>query len=236
MWDKCGTSEVSQLSHLSHSPYGRVSGTVGQKHPGPPVPLVDQVGTRFFMCRPFISITAATVPPDARSASTASSVTRMAGKCHGLPAPRNCGRRSGRSKLMAHKPVSYCVEAGCRAKAVRGGRCGAHAREAWGGASRREGTTTERGYGARHRRRRASELAAEPWCYVCGMRPAVAIDHVVPLAQGGDDTDENRMPICRSCHSAKTQWETRHAWEFAGSSGRHKIDKVRQTIKKRGGF
>jgi len=137
---------------------------------------------------------------------------------------------------VARKPVSYCVEAGCRAKAVRGGRCGAHAREAWGGASRREGTTTERGYGAVHRRRRAAELAAEPWCYVCGVEPAVAIDHVLPLAQGGDDTDENRMPICRSCHSAKTQWETRHAWEFAGSSGRHKIDKVRQTIKKRGGF
>ncbi|WP_258050237.1 HNH endonuclease [Streptomyces finlayi] len=30
------------------------------------------------------------------------------------------------------------------------------------------------------------------------------IDHVVPLAKGGEDVDENVQALCKLCHKAKT--------------------------------
>ena len=36
---------------------------------------------------------------------------------------------------------------------------------------------------------------------------AVAVDHVVPKAQGGTDDLENLQSICQECHDIKTQAE-----------------------------
>ncbi|MEV8332596.1 HNH endonuclease [Streptomyces niveus] len=47
-----------------------------------------------------------------------------------------------------------------------------------------------------------------PWrCSLCGslaLADVVDVDHVQPLARGGEDTDQNVQPLCRDCHLAKT--------------------------------
>ncbi|MFI8263670.1 HNH endonuclease [Streptomyces sp. NPDC085665] len=45
-------------------------------------------------------------------------------------------------------------------------------------------------------------------CARCGLEflpSAVDVDHIKPLALGGEDTDENVQPLCRPCHKAKTR-------------------------------
>ena len=60
-------------------------------------------------------------------------------------------------------------------------------------------------------RRRARLLAAEPLCRECRRQgrttPAAEIDHIVPLASGGGDQDDNLQPLCRDCHWRKTATE-----------------------------
>jgi 5-methylcytosine-specific restriction protein A len=51
-------------------------------------------------------------------------------------------------------------------------------------------------------------LAAKGQCQACGWRldPGMRweIDHIVPLALGGDDTDVNLQVLCKACHGGKT--------------------------------
>jgi 5-methylcytosine-specific restriction protein A len=53
----------------------------------------------------------------------------------------------------------------------------------------------------------------EPWCRLCRARGqytiATIVDHVVNLAAGGTETNENRAPICEGCHSTKTKEEAK---------------------------
>lgn len=48
-------------------------------------------------------------------------------------------------------------------------------------------------------------------CAECGVGPLkpeqVQGDHVVPLADGGADVDENMQALCLTCHNAKTRME-----------------------------
>jgi hypothetical protein len=37
--------------------------------------------------------------------------------------------------------------------------------------------------------------------------PATIVDHIVPLAMGGPDTDDNTQPLCGPCHASKTALE-----------------------------
>ncbi|MFE2496012.1 HNH endonuclease [Streptomyces scopuliridis] len=44
-------------------------------------------------------------------------------------------------------------------------------------------------------------------CARCGslaLAGSVDVDHVRPLARGGEDTDQNVQVLCRECHLAKT--------------------------------
>ncbi|MFE7336709.1 HNH endonuclease [Streptomyces fimicarius] len=44
-------------------------------------------------------------------------------------------------------------------------------------------------------------------CARCGslaLAGSVDVDHVQPLARGGQDTDQNVQPLCRDCHRVKT--------------------------------
>ena len=55
--------------------------------------------------------------------------------------------------------------------------------------------------GVEQRRRR---LQAEPLCRDCKAKgittAATEVDHIVPLALGGSDVDDNCRPLCRECH------------------------------------
>jgi len=73
-----------------------------------------------------------------------------------------------------------------------GPRCGAH--------------RLPRRRGGGWRRVRDAVLAASPVCVVCGAA-AVEVDHVVPLAEGGDSHPGNLQPLCARCHAAKTAAE-----------------------------
>jgi 5-methylcytosine-specific restriction protein A len=39
---------------------------------------------------------------------------------------------------------------------------------------------------------------------------ATEVDHIKPLAKGGDDTDENTQNLCRDCHAEKTARDFGH--------------------------
>lgn len=55
------------------------------------------------------------------------------------------------------------------------------------------------------RRRR---LANEPLCRDCTSKGRVTLattpDHIIPLAQGGTDTDDNIRCLCQPCHEIRT--------------------------------
>ena len=56
------------------------------------------------------------------------------------------------------------------------------------------------------RRRR---LAAEPLCRLCKeagrVTEATVPDHILPLAQGGEDVDDNIRCLCADCHDRVTR-------------------------------
>ncbi len=41
-------------------------------------------------------------------------------------------------------------------------------------------------------------------CRICGMRQSIQLHHLVPRAQGGDDTADNLVPLCAICHVGVT--------------------------------
>ena len=51
-------------------------------------------------------------------------------------------------------------------------------------------------------------LYSEPLCRHCNAkgitRLATQVDHIIALVNGGEDTDENKQPICADCHKVKT--------------------------------
>ncbi len=71
-------------------------------------------------------------------------------------------------------------------------------------------------YNAAARLRRRVDERGHGWCDWClGDFPAdlVEVDHVKPLAMGGEDVDSNVQVLCHDCHQLKT------ATEFGGARG-----------------
>lgn len=63
----------------------------------------------------------------------------------------------------------------------------------------------KRGYDSNWQRVRQMVLNRNPMCQVPGCtRPATDIDHIIPLRQGGENTDNNLQALCHSHHSMKT--------------------------------
>ena len=60
------------------------------------------------------------------------------------------------------------------------------------------------------RRKRAAILVRDNYtCRVCGLiTKDLEVDHIVNVAQGGTDDDENLQAICIPCHKAKTARES----------------------------
>ena len=80
-------------------------------------------------------------------------------------------------------------------------------------ADKDRGTSTQRGYGYKWQKLRASYLASHPMCAECRRRGrltiAVIVDHITP--HKGDMTlfwdSGNWQPLCKACHDRKTATE-----------------------------
>ncbi len=72
-------------------------------------------------------------------------------------------------------------------------------------------TANQRGYDGHWRKVRALVLSEEPLCRPCGQAgrttEATCVDHATPLSKGGTHHRKNLVPMCQSCHSAKTATE-----------------------------
>lgn len=84
--------------------------------------------------------------------------------------------------------------------------CGQHKREAWA-----QSATYTRVRGRRLQRQRAELFSREPLCRECARSGRVSVatirDHIVPLAEGGGDGDDNVQPLCGECSDVKTAAE-----------------------------
>lgn len=72
----------------------------------------------------------------------------------------------------------------------------------------RRDSPSKRGYDVHWKRLRKMKLTRDPVCETvdCG-RPASEVDHVLPLAKGGENDWENLQSLCHPCHSRKTATE-----------------------------
>lgn len=103
----------------------------------------------------------------------------------------------------------------CSGKATcKHGYCDSHAHLSVGWSQRRRDKS---GRGGRPWRRirarilRRDNGLCQP-CWRAGrVTPAVEVDHVVNVADGGSDADDNLEAICGPCHKVKTQQEARRA-------------------------
>ena len=115
---------------------------------------------------------------------------------------------------MPTSPPRPCRAPMCAGKTTaKHGYCEAHAHLAVTWDKRKPGMKSGRG-GRPWRRKRERILRRDKGlcqpCFRAGrITPALEVDHIVNVAQGGDDSDDNLEAICRPCHQAKTLEEAR---------------------------
>jgi 5-methylcytosine-specific restriction enzyme A len=103
-------------------------------------------------------------------------------------------------------PIRLCLERGCANQATGRGRCDAHRKPIERERSRARRAATN---GVYKRRKweltRRAVLARDPICKVCDSALSTEVDHIVPLAQGGEPYRlDGLQGICSPCHWAKT--------------------------------
>lgn len=93
--------------------------------------------------------------------------------------------------------------------------CEAHAPTAWQGSTRGASLGGKSGW---QQQRDAQRILRrfKRICHWCKRPGATQVDHVIPLAEGGTDTDDNKRPIHESCHKRKTQAESARAKAHPG--------------------
>lgn len=99
------------------------------------------------------------------------------------------------------------------------GRCQAHQREAWG----KKPTAAKRITGRKLQALRADLFRRQPLCVQCKERGLVALatqrDHIVPLSEGGEDTEDNVQGLCAPCHDGKSLAERLRAQRHSRPQG-----------------
>lgn len=98
-----------------------------------------------------------------------------------------------------------CTHPGCGRLVHDGsGRCDRHPKPAWS----KPATATKRVTGRRLQQLRADLFARDPLCAECRRLGRVTLatqrDHVVPLAEGGADDENNVQGLCDDCHEGKS--------------------------------
>jgi 5-methylcytosine-specific restriction protein A len=101
---------------------------------------------------------------------------------------------------MARAPKK-CLTAGCRKPATKKGKCD-DCYEPWIQTSPRNLTRPKNAATLIRRVRRRDRDR----CYLCGAYGPL-VDHVNPVAEGGDWSMENMACICDGCHTEKSQAE-----------------------------
>lgn len=108
-----------------------------------------------------------------------------------------------------------CAVSSCIAYAIEGGsRCKEHAIEIERPRAERKARNRRLRFstGAQSRLRAVVNRVGHAVCVCCYRSYAarfIQIDHKIPLADGGTDTDENVQPLCTGCHKRKTIEENR---------------------------
>lgn len=77
-------------------------------------------------------------------------------------------------------------------------------------------------------------MKADGICHICGVKVQIGqpwdIEHVIPLAMGGEDGGDNLKPAHRSCHAAKTATDKRDLAKVARIRAKHIGAKKRSTF------
>lgn len=101
-----------------------------------------------------------------------------------------------------------CSSPGCGALVHDGsGRCAKHPKPVWA-----QTHSVKRKTGRWLQQARARLFARDPLCADCQrqgiVRLATQRDHIVPLAEGGTDDDDNVQGLCDACHEMKSKHES----------------------------
>lgn len=109
---------------------------------------------------------------------------------------------------MPYRARRICLR--CPALTTEGSSyCALHQRAPW---RRPDAPPPPRIRGRKLQALRARLFAREPFCRVCAAEGVVTVatirDHIIPLAEGGIDTDENCQPLCHTHSDEKTRRES----------------------------
>jgi 5-methylcytosine-specific restriction endonuclease McrA len=71
-------------------------------------------------------------------------------------------------------------------------------------------------------------------CPICGHDLLIDfshVDHIIPLALGGDNAEENLQVVCHECHKRKTKKDIKNISKSNRIIKKHLVEKKEDTIK-----
>lgn len=111
------------------------------------------------------------------------------------------------TNTVAAAPLRYCTKGRrCPHKVSATQPCPVHPSKPWAGTAK-----TPRVRGRKLQALRKELFQREPLCRLCMANGRVVLatirDHIVPLAEGGQDVEHNTQPICDACSATKSHAE-----------------------------